>query len=205
VGVIALLRIVSLLCAAVAVTLIVMPAFGSAAFAQQAQTSLTSWHGRIDWWIPTPYGRQWGQLGLTFDYDGRGNFKGRMAGDDHVETQPRGAFCGMTTQTPAKNSATLVGHYTPDRNTMSLQVTDPQTEQGQFSMCAIGPGGGPLPMSGQPFGGSGPLGQPGLAQLLSSLTVRADGSVDANGESPVTPAGSATTLHLKLKLQRTQN
>ena len=72
-------------------------------------------------------------------------------------------------------------------------------------MCAIGPGGGPLRMSGQPFGGSGPLGQTGLDQLLNSLTVRADGSVEASGEWPVTPASAQATLHMKLTLRRTQN
>jgi hypothetical protein len=112
----------------------------------------------------------------------------------------------MTTQTPAKLSANLVGQYTPGRNAMSLRVADPHFEQGQFSMCAIGPGGGPLRMSGQPFGGGGPLGQPGLAQLLNSLTVKADGSVEASGEWPVAPASPVpTTLHLKLKLQKAQN
>lgn len=164
------------------------------------------WYGTIDWWIPTPAGRQWGRLDLTFDYDGRGNLKGRTVGDDHVETQPRGEFCGMTTQTPSKLSANLAGQYTPGRNTMSLRVADPQIEQGQFSMCAIGPGGGPVRMSGMPFGGGGPLGQPGLAQLLNSLTVRADGSIEASGESPVAPASpTPTTLHLKLTLRKAQN
>jgi hypothetical protein len=62
------------------------------------------------------------------------------------------------------------------------------------------------PVPGQPFSGSGPLGQPGLAQLLNSLTVRADGSVEASGEWPVTPASpTPTTLHLKLTLHRAQN
>ena len=111
----------------------------------------------------------------------------------------------MTTQTPAKLSTNLVGQYTPGRNTMSLRVADPRAEQGQFSMCAIGPGGGSLFMSGVPFGGSGPLGQTGLDQLLNSLTVRADGSVEASGEWPVTPAEAKSTLHLKLTLRRAQN
>ena len=164
------------------------------------------WYGRIDWRIPFPSGRLWGRLDLTFDYDGQGNLKGRMAGDSHVETQPRGEFCGMTTQTPAKNSANLVGQYTPGTNAMSLRVADPQIEQGQFSMCAAGPDGGPLPMSGQAFEGSGPLGQPGLAQLLNSLTVKADGSVEASGEWPVSPASpTPMTLHMKLTLHRAQN
>ncbi len=152
-----------------------------------------------------PIAVYWGRLDLTLDYDGKGNLKGRMAGDSHVESPPRGEFCGMTTQTPAKLSANLVGQYTPGRNTMSLRVADPHSEQGQFSMCAIGPGGGPLRMSGQPFGGSGPLGQTGLDQLLNSLTVRADGSVEASGEWPVTPASAQATLHMKLTLRRTQN
>jgi hypothetical protein len=111
----------------------------------------------------------------------------------------------MTTQTPAKLSAKLVGQYTPGRNTMSLRVAEPHAEQGQFSMCAIGPGGGPLRMSGQPFGGSGPHGQTGLDQLLKSLTVKADGSVEASGEWPVTPASAQATLHMKLTLRRAQN
>ena len=164
------------------------------------------WYGWIDWRIPIPGGRLWGRLDLTFDYDGQGNLKGQMAGDSHVETQPRGAFCGMTTQTPAKNSANLVGQYTPGTNAMSLRVADPQIEQGQFSMCAAGPDGGPLPMSGQVFEGSGPLGQPGLAQLLNSLTVKADGSVEASGEWPVSPVSPMPmTLHMKLTLHRAQN
>ena len=163
------------------------------------------WHGRIDWWIPNPNSRLWGRLDLAFDYDGKGNLTGRMAGDSYLESPARGEFCGMTTQTPAKLSAKLVGQYTPGRNAMSLRVADPHSEQGQFSMCAIGPGGGPLRMSGQPFGGSGPLGQTGLDQLLNSLTVRADGSVEASGEWPVTPASAQATLHMKLTLRRTQN
>jgi hypothetical protein len=164
------------------------------------------WHGRIDWSIPFPAGRMWGRLDLTFDHDGQGNLKGQMTGDDHIETQPRGDFCGMTTQTPSKLSAKLTGQYTPGRNTMSLRIADPQIEQGQYSLCAIGPDGAPLPMSGMPFGGGGPLGQPGLAQLLNSLTVRSDGSVEASGEWPVTPASMVpTTLHLKLTLRRAQN
>jgi len=164
------------------------------------------WYGTIDWRIPFPAGRMWGRLDLTFDYDGRGNLTGRIAGDDHVETQPSGEFCGMTTQTPSKLSANLAGQYTPGRNTMSLRVADPQIEQGQFSMCAIGPGGGPLRMSGMPFGGGGPLGQPVLAQLLNSLVVTADGSVEASGEGPVAPASAVqTTLHLKLTLRKAQN
>ena len=163
------------------------------------------WHGRIDWWIPAPSSRVWGRLDLTFDYDGKGNLTGRMAGDSYVKSPARGEFCGMTTQTPAKLSAKLVGQYTPGRNTMSLRVAEPYAEQGQFSMCAIGPGGGPLRMSGQPFGGSGPLGQTGLDQLLKSLTVKADGSVEASGEWPVTPASAQATLHMKLTLRRAQN
>ena len=163
------------------------------------------WHGRIDWWIPNPNSRLWGRLDLTFDYDDKGNLTGRMTGDSHVESPARGEFCGMTTQTPSKLSANLVGQYTPGRNTMSLRVADPHSDQGQFSMCAIGPGGGPLHMSGQPFGGSGPLGQPGLAQLLNSLTVRADGSVEASGEWPVAPAEAQSTLHMKLTLRKVQN
>jgi hypothetical protein len=164
------------------------------------------WYGHIDWWIPSPYSRNWGRLDVTFDYDGQGNLKGRMAGDQHVESPPRGEFCGMTTQTPVKLSANVVGQYTPGRNTMSLRFADPHLEQGQFSMCAIGPSGGPLFMSGQPFGGGGPLGQPALDRLLNSLTVRTDGSVEASGEGPVAPAHSPqTTLHLKLTLRRTQN
>lgn len=164
------------------------------------------WYGHIDWRIPFPSGRLWGRLDVTFDYDGQGNLEGRMAGDSHVETQPRGVFCGMTTQTPAKNSANLVGQYTPGTNAMSLRVANPQIEPGQFSMCAIGPDGGPLPMSGQPFEGSGPIGQPGLAQLLNSFTVRADGSVEASGEWPVSPASpTPMTLHMKLTLHRAQN
>jgi hypothetical protein len=163
------------------------------------------WHGRIDWWIPAPSSRVWGRLDLAFDYDGKGNLTGRMVGDSYVESPARGEFCGMTTQTPAKLSAKLVGQYTPGSNTMSLRIVDPHVEQGQFSMCAIGPGGGPLRMSGQPFSGSGPLGQTGLEQLLNSLTVRADGSVEASGEWPVTPASAQATLHMKLTLRRAQN
>ena len=126
-----------------------------------------------------------------------------MTGDDHFETRPSGEFCGATTQTPSMISANLIGQHTPDRNTMSLQVADPRIEQGQFSMCAIGPGGGPLRMSGQPFGGGGAIGQPGLSQLLSNLGVRPDGSVEASGEWPVAPASATpTTLHLKLSLRR---
>ena len=175
----------SRLCAAVAVTLFVMTAFGCAALAQQAPASQPSWTGQIDWWIAFPNGRLWGRLDLAFDADGQGNLKGRMTGDDHVEAQTP---CGpTTTQTPSKLSANLAGHYTPGRNAMSLQVADPQFEQGQFSMCAIAPGGGYQRLSGQRFGGGGPLGQPGLAQLLSSLTVRADGSVEASGEWPCCP------------------
>ena len=200
-------RFGSLLCAAVAVAmaaLIDAAGLGSAALAQQAQTSVRSWTGQIDWWIPTPKGRHWGRLDITFDYDGRGNLKGRMTGDDHVEAQTE---CGpTTTQTPSKLSANLVGQYTPGRNAMSLRVAEPQIEQGQFSMCASAPGGGYQRLSGQPFGGGGPLGQPVLAQLLNSLTVRADGSVEASGEGPVAPASpTPTTLHLKLKLQKAQN
>lgn len=164
------------------------------------------WYGTIDWWIPSPYSRNWGRLDVTFDDDGRGNLKGRMTGDQHVESPPRGEFCGMTTQTPVKLSAHVVGQYTPGRNTMSLRFSDPQIEQGRFSMCAIGSSGGPLFMSGQPFGGGGPLGQPVLVQLLNSLTVRADGSVEASGEGPVAPAHSPqSTLHLKLTLRKVQN
>ena len=164
------------------------------------------WHGTIDWRISNPGpARLWGRLDLAFDYDGRGNLKGRMAGDSHAELPPRGEFCGMTTQTPAKLSTNLAGQYTPDRNAMSLRVADPHAEQGQISLCAIGPGGGPLFMSGQPFGGSGPIGQTGLDQLLNSLTVRADGSVEASGEWPVTPAEAQSTLHMKLTLQKAQN
>jgi hypothetical protein len=166
----------------------------------------SDWTGQIDWWLPFPAGRMWGRLDLTFDDDGQGNLKGQMTGDDHVETQPRGEFCGMTTQTPSKLSAKLTGQYTPGRNTMSLRIADPQIEQGQYSLCAIGPDGAPFPMSGMPFGGGGPLGQPGLAELLNSLTVSSDGSVEASGEWPVTPASAVpTTLHLKLTLHRTQN
>lgn len=154
------------------------------------------WYGWVDWRIPTPGGRQWGRLDLTFDYDGQGNLEGQMVGDDQFEAHVKD--CRTTTQTPSKLSAKLVGQYTPGRNTMSLRVTDPQIEQGQYSIDCVA-------VSGAPFGGGGPLGQPGLAQLLNSFTVRADGSVDASGESPVTPASSATTLHLKLKLNRTQN
>ena len=185
------------LCAVVAVTLIVMTAFGSAALAQQAPTLLLSWHGRIDWWISTPTGRHWGRLDLTFDSDSQGNLTGQMAGDDHVESQT--ASCRLTTQTPSKLSANLVGQYTPGRNAMSLRVADPQIEQGQYGLnCASWASAA----SGVPFGGGGPLGQPGLAQLLSSLTVRADGSVEATGEWPVTPASPIpTTLHLKLTLR----
>lgn len=119
-----------------------------------------------------------------------------MAGDDHTEAE--WASCRITTQTPSKLAANLGGQYTPGRNTMSLRVADPQVEQGQYSAsCAPG---------GHSFGGGGPLGQPGLAQLLNSLTLRADGSVEASGESPVTPAGPVpTTLHMKLTLHRTQN
>ena len=161
------------------------------------------WYGTIDWRIPFPNGRLWGRLDLTFDYDGQGNLKGRMTGDDHVEAQTP---CGpTTTQTPSKLSANLVGQYTPGRNTMSLRVADQKFEQGQFSMCAIAPGGGYQRLSGQRFGGGGPLGQPGLAQLLNSLTVRADGSVEASGEWPVTPAEAKSTLHLKLTLRKAQN
>ena len=165
----------------------------------------SDWHGSIDWRIPNPNSRLWGRLDLTLDDDGKGNLTGRMTGDSYVESPPRGEFCGMTTQTPAKLSANLVGQYTPGRNTISLRVADPHSEQGQFSMCAIGPGGGPLPMSGQPFGGSGPLGQTGLIQLLNSLTVRADGNVEASGEWPVTPAEAQSTLHMKLMLRRAEN
>ncbi len=163
------------------------------------------WHGRIEWQILNPNSRLWGRLDLSFDHDGKGNLSGRMAGDSYVESPARGEFCGMTTQTPAKLSANLVGQYTPGRNTMSLRVADPRAEQGQFSMCAIGPGGGPLRMSGQPFGGSGPLGQTGLDQLLNSLTVQADGSVEASGEWPVAPAEAQSTLHLKLTLRKVRS
>lgn len=163
------------------------------------------WHGSIDWWIPAPASRVWGRLDLTVDYDGRGNLKGRMAGDSHVESPGRGEFCGITTETPAKISADLNGQYTPGRNTMSLGITDPQIEQGKYGVCAVGPGGGPLRVSGQWFGGSGPIGQPGFAQLLNNMTVRADGSVEASGEWPVTPAEAQSTLHMKLKLRKAQN
>ena len=161
------------------------------------------WYGTIDWSIAFPVGRMWGRLDLAFDYDGQGNLKGRMTGDDHVEAQTP---CGpTTTETPSKLSANLVGQYTPSRNTMSLRLADQKFEQGQFRMCAIAPGGGIQYLSGQPFGGGGPLYQPGLAQLLNSLTVRADGSVEASGEWPVAPAEARSTLHMKLKLRRAQN
>jgi hypothetical protein len=155
------------------------------------------WYGHIDWSIPHRYGRQWGRLDITFDYDGQGNLKGEMAGDEHMEQQ--WASCHVTTLTPAKLSANLVGQYTPGRNAMSLRVADQQFEQGQRS----GAGCGPSPPG--PFGGGGPLHQPGLAQLLNNLTVRADGGVDASGEWPVTPASVQSTLHLKLTLRRVQN
>jgi hypothetical protein len=154
------------------------------------------WYGRIDWSLRHPTGRHWGRLDLTLDYDGQGNLKGQMTGDDHTEAQ--WASCRLTTQTPAKLSANLVGQYTPGRNAMSLRVTDQHFEQGKYSLdCASA--------SGMPFGGGGPLGQPGLAQLLNSLTVKADGSVEASGEWPVTPAHAKATLHMKLTLRPAQN
>ena len=164
------------------------------------------WYGQLDWRTSNPGpARLWGRLDLAFDYDGRGNLKGRMAGDSHAESPPRGEFCGMTTETPAKLSTNLAGQYTPGRNAMSLRAADRHAEPGKFSMCAIGPGGGPLFMSGQSFEGGGPLGQPGLDQLLNSLTVKADGSVEASGEWPVAPAEAQSTLHLKLTLRKAQN
>ncbi len=163
------------------------------------------WHGSIEWWIPAPRSRVWGRLDLTVDYDGRGNLKGRMAGDSHVESPAVGVYCGMTTEAPAKISADLNGQYTPGRNTMSLGIADPQIEQGKYGVCAVGPGGGPVRVSGQWFGGSGPIGQPGFAQLLNNMTVRADGSVEASGEWPVAPAETQATLHMTLKLRKAQN
>ncbi len=154
------------------------------------------WYGHIDWSFRHPTGRLWGRLDVTFDYDGHGNLKGRMAGDEHTEA--RWEPCRLTSQTPAKLSANLVGQYTPGRNTMSLRAIDQHGEQGRYSLdCASA--------SGVPFGGVGPLYQPGLAQLLNSLTVRADGSVEASGEGPATPASAHATLHLKLTLRRIQD
>lgn len=159
------------------------------------------WQGSIDWRThhPTATGRNWGRLDLTIDYDGQGNLKGRMAGDEYIDGQA--ATCRQFTLTPAKLSANLVGQYTPGRNTMSLRVADQQFQQGQWSTSGCEGG----TTSGR-FGGGGPLYQPGLAQLLNSLTVGADGSVEASGEWPMTPASTApNTLRLKLTLRRAGN
>ncbi len=159
------------------------------------------WHGSIEWSMPHPTGRYWGRLDLAIDYDGQGNLKGRMAGDAYTEAQALRGPCTITTLTPVKLSANLVGQYTPGRNTMSLRVADPQGGQGQMSFSGCGPGfSGPYP-----FVGVGPLYQPGLAQLLNSLTVRADGSVEASGEWPVIPASMQSTLRMKLTLRRARD
>jgi hypothetical protein len=155
------------------------------------------WSGTIDWSIPHRNGRHWGRLDLALDYDGKGNLTGRMAGDEHQEA--KWESCQQTTQTPAKLSANLVGQYTPGRNTMSLQIAEPQFEKGQLSLSGCGPG-----YSGA-FGGGGPLHQPGLAELLNSLAVTADGGFEARGQWAVTPASAQSTLHMTLKLNRTRN
>jgi hypothetical protein len=148
------------------------------------------WYGRIDWSSRDPNSRRWGRLELTFDYDRQGNLTGQIAGDEYSEMQwPK---CRQTAQMPAKLSANLVGQYTPGRNTMSLRVADPQVEMGKFTMNCGGP-----EIPGRTASG-GPLHQPGLAQLLNSLTVRADGSVEASGEWPATPTSPQMTLHMKL-------
>lgn len=155
------------------------------------------WHGSIDWSMRHPTGRVWGRLDVTIDYDGQGNLKGRMAGEEYTEAQ--WATCRLTTRTPAKISGNLVGQYTPGRNTMSLRVADQQFQQGQMSISGCGPD-----LAG-PFGGSGPLYPPGLVELLNSLAVRADGSVEASGEWPVTGAPAQATLRMKLTLRRARN
>ena len=179
----------SRLCAAVALTLIVMTAFGSAAFEQQAQTSLPSWHGQLDLSALTPVYRNLASLDVTLDYDGRGNLRGRMAGEVSAE-KTGGVPCTFEVTRRAKLSANLVGKYTPGTNTMSLTMTERNFVKGNW-ICPPVPGGGEF--------GHGLIDQPVLEQLLRSLTTKADGSVEATREDTSVPQN---TVRVTLTLRR---
>ena len=174
--------------AAVAVTLIVITAFGSATFAQQPQTPLSGWRGQLDLSALTPVYRNLAQLDLTLYYDAGGNLRGQMAGEVSAE-KTGGISCALKVTYPAKISAYLVGKYTPKTNTMSLTITDRNVVSGSLS-CPPVPGASEF--------GHGLIDQPVLEQLLRSLTIKADGSVEASREDTSVPQN---TVRVKLTLR----
>ena len=159
-----------------------MPAFGSAALAQQAQTPLPNWHGQLDLSALTPVHRNLARLDVMLDYDGRGNLMGQMAGEVSAE-KSGGIACTLSVTRPAKLSANLVGKYTPGTNTMSLTMTERNFVKVNWICRPI--------LEGGEFG-HGLLDQPVLEQLLRSLTINADGSVEATSQDTSVPQNTVS-------------
>lgn len=176
----------SRLYAAVGVTLIVITAFGSATFAQQSQ----SWHGQLDLSALTPVYRNLAQLDVVVYYRGpdRGqNLFGVMKGEVTAE-KSGGIPCTIKVSRPARLYAVLLGRYTRETNTMSLKLEDQNVVMGSLS-CP--------PVPGVIEFGHGLIDQPVLEQLLSNLTIKADGSVEATREDTSVPQN---TVRVKLTL-----
>ena len=169
-----------------------------ATYTTGAGNNVRKWTGSIDWTIDGVTVRHSERLSVTLADDGEGNLTGTMTGDDPFVTMP-GVPCAMTMVRPGKISVKLAGRYTPARNVMSLRMTERNYEQGLYTI-ACGPDPGP-----HKYGGGGPIGQPVLEQLLSNLTVAADGSIRSSNQGPLSPATiSAGSLRVDLALRRTQ-